>query len=577
MCPEIELQLYSNGLITNIARNAAMATRYRLYPRIPFSVFPEPAKTADISLSFTLLRRRRQPAPSTAAGSFPRPPAASLQLRAQSTRRTPRTASGGRPHEVLGLAVRGRLGVRDHDLDRVLHSIPRVADRLREVLHVEGVRVDDRRVEPLLAHERLGAVRRRLALAADPVEVDVVAHQVRNVDRDLVGGERREADLAAAVQHLGGLVDRVRRPRALQHEVDALAPGQLTHRFDGVLVADVDHVVCAEALADLEPVVARAGQDDGLGAERLGNRRAEEPDRARAAHDDRVAGDQATELRQAVHGRAGGDDERRLLVAHGVVDGDQRVDVVDLVLAEAAVGGEAVGAVALVDVAVVLAVVVAGGVHALTAALALAAPRVDLHRDALPDLELVDARTEGHDRAHVLVAGREVLVEGQAALDLRRQPVLDDLQVGGADGDAVDAHEDLSALRRGNGLVDERQLARVIQDPCLHGVRNGKRRIHLHVVRLRHSGLSSVESESDADAESTPQRHRPRDAANRSRPLALGRGAAPVGGRPQASGSADDRRQPRRRRDSQRLRNPPESTGPLISAGLSYTEYADDR
>src|SRR3954468_3260939 len=47
MCPEIELQLYSNGLITSIAKNAAIATRYRLYPRISLSVFI----TADIYLS----------------------------------------------------------------------------------------------------------------------------------------------------------------------------------------------------------------------------------------------------------------------------------------------------------------------------------------------------------------------------------------------------------------------------------------------------------------------------------------------------------------------------------------------
>ena len=66
--------------------------------------------------------------------------------------------------------------------------------------------------------------------------------------------------------------------------------------------------------------------------------------------------------------------------------GDQRIDVVDLVLAEAAVGGEAVGAVALVDVAVVEAVVVAGGVHALAAALALAAAGMDFHGHALADI-----------------------------------------------------------------------------------------------------------------------------------------------------------------------------------------------
>ncbi len=75
-------------------------------------------------------------------------------------------------------------------------------------------------------------------------------------------------------------------------------------------------------------------------------------------------------------------------------DRDQGVDIVDLIFAEAAVGGEAVGAVALVDVAVIEAVVVARRVHALAAALALAATGVDLHRDALADLVFIDAGAE---------------------------------------------------------------------------------------------------------------------------------------------------------------------------------------
>ena len=131
-----------------------------------------------------------------------------------------------------------------------------------------------------------------------------------------------------------------------------------------------------------------------MGAHRLGDRDAEQPDRAGAGDHDALARDQPAELGQAVHGGAGGDDQRRLLVRHVVGDRDQRVDVVDLVFAEAAVGGEAVGAVALVDVAVIEPVVVAGGVHALAAALALAAAGVDLHRDALADLVFVDAGPE---------------------------------------------------------------------------------------------------------------------------------------------------------------------------------------
>src|SRR5690606_18705663 len=111
--------------------------------------------------------------------------------------------------------------------------------------------------------------------------------------------------------------------------------------------------------------------------EGLGDGSTEEADRAGAGDDDALARDEAAEFGQAVHRGAGGDDEGRLLVAHLVGDGDQGVDVVDRVFGKAAVGGEAVGAVALVDVTVVLSVVVAGGVHALAAALALAAARMD--------------------------------------------------------------------------------------------------------------------------------------------------------------------------------------------------------
>ena len=205
--------------------------------------------------------------------------------------------------------------------------------------------------------------------------------------------------------------------------------------------------------ADLQAVVARAGEDHRLRAERLGDGDAEQADRARAGHDHALARHQAAELGQAVHGRAGGDDEGRLLVRHVVGDGDQRVDVVDLVFAETAIGGEAVGAVALVDVAVVEAVVVAGGIHALAAALALAAAGVDLDRHALADLVFVDAGAERHHRAHVLVAGREVLVEGQAALDQGRRAVRDHVEIGGADRDRVDAHQHLGLLRHRHRLV----------------------------------------------------------------------------------------------------------------------------
>ena len=87
--------------------------------------------------------------------------------------------------------------------------------------------------------------------------------------------------------------------------------------------------------------------------------------------------------------------------------------------------------------------------------------------------------------------GVKSLLKGRPPWIWAGGPCAHDLQVGGADGDAIDAHEDLGALRHGNGLLDQRQLVRVTQDPGLHGVRDRKRRVHLHVVRLRHAALSS--------------------------------------------------------------------------------------
>ncbi len=161
---------------------------------------------------------------------------------------------------------------------------------------------------------------------------------------------------------------------------------------------------------------------------------------------------------------------------------DQGVDVVDGVLGEAAVGGEAVGAVTLVVTLVVQAVVEAGGVHPLPAPLAAPASGMDLHGDAVPDLVLVDARPELDDGAHVLVARGEILVEGGAALDDGRQSFGDDLHVGPADRDRVNPHQDLGGTRLRNGLFRQPELFRTVEDPGLHRLGNGE------ILCLRFSG-----------------------------------------------------------------------------------------
>ena len=277
-----------------------------------------------------------------------------------------------------------------NNLDRILDPVLGIAQRLLQIGHVESVGVDQGRIEPLLTHEGLGPVGRRLAFAADAVQVDVVAHQVGDINFIGLCREGRQADLAAAVDHQGCFIEPVRRTGAFDDIVDTFAAGQFAHLRHDVLVAHVDHVIGTQLFADFKPVVARAGQDHWLGAQRLGNGGAHQADRPRSGNDNAFAGDQAAKLGQAVHRRARGDDQCRLFVGHGVVDMDQGIDVVHGVFSKAAIGGEPVGAMPLVNVAIVLAVVVAGRVHALAAALALPAARMDFDSYALADLVFVD-------------------------------------------------------------------------------------------------------------------------------------------------------------------------------------------
>src|SRR5215831_3481936 len=389
--------------------------------------------------------------------------------------------------------VRGRHAARlHHYLDRILDAVLGVADRGRQVVEREGVGVDLGGVEALLAHEGFGAVGRALAFAADAIDVDVVAHDLGDIDRRLLVREGREADFAAAVDHADCVVDGVGRARALEHVVDALAAVELAYRRDRVLPPDVDDVVGTELAADLEPVVARAGEDDRMRAERLRDGNAKEPDGAGAGDHHTLAGDQPAELGEPVHGGAGGDHQRRFLVRHRVGNGNQGVDVVDLIFAEAPVGGETVGAVTLVHVAVVEPVVVTGGVHALAAALALAAAGMNLDRHALADAVFVDAGPERHHGAHVFVPGGEILVVRHAAPDQRRRPVIDDLEIGRADRDRVDAHQDLGLFRHRYRLLSQRKLTGIAEHPRLHGVRDGIVRARfysswrVHMVPSRH-------------------------------------------------------------------------------------------
>ena len=89
--------------------------------------------------------------------------------------------------------------------------------------------------------------------------------------------------------------------------------------------------------------------------------------------------------------------------------------------------------------------------------------------------------------------GVKFLLNGIAALDRGRRPVIDDLEVGRADRDRVDAHQHLGLLRHRHRLVLQAELAGIAEHPCLHGVGDRVVLARLHSGRRVHR-LSSRRS-----------------------------------------------------------------------------------
>ena len=230
-------------------------------------------------------------------------------------------------------------------------------------------------------------------------------------------------------------------------------------------------------------------RDHRLRAQRLGDRHAEQPDRPRSGHDDAFACDKAAEFRQPIHRRTGGDDQGRLLVRHLVGDADQRVDAVDGVFRKAAVSRKAVGAMSLVDIAVIQTVVVTGGIHSLAAALALSASRMDFDGDAFADLVFVDAGPERRDGPHIFVARREILVVGQTALDHRRRTVMMISRSVAQIATASMRTRTSARLGHRHGFRRQHQLTGIAQHPGAHRFRHGKIRRGLDVFGLVHRFL----------------------------------------------------------------------------------------
>src|SRR6185437_14486400 len=78
---------------------------------------------------------------------------------------------------------RSRLANLHDDLDRIFDALASIADRGRHLGERKSMRVYQLGIEALLRHQRGGAVGRALALATNPEHVDVVAHEIGEVDR----------------------------------------------------------------------------------------------------------------------------------------------------------------------------------------------------------------------------------------------------------------------------------------------------------------------------------------------------------------------------------------------------------
>src|SRR5271167_4256677 len=98
-----------------------------------------------------------------------------------------------------------------HHFDRAVDSILGVADCRRQVVERKSVGVDFGGIKTLLRHKGFGSVGCAPALAPDAVKINVVAHDMSDVDWRLLVRKCRETDFAAAIDHTDGVVNGIWR------------------------------------------------------------------------------------------------------------------------------------------------------------------------------------------------------------------------------------------------------------------------------------------------------------------------------------------------------------------------------
>ena len=148
------------------------------------------------------------------------------------------------------------------------------------------------------------------------------------------------------------------------------------------------------------------------------------------------------------------------------------IDIVHGVFQKAAIRCKSIGTVAFIYIAVVFPIVEARGVHPFATTFATATAGMDFNSNPIANSEFINTRAQFHNGSHVLMAWREILIKRQPALNHCGRTAVNNLDIGCADGDRINTHQDLGRTWRGHGLLDERQLVGVTQDPGLHFFRD---------------------------------------------------------------------------------------------------------
>src|SRR5512139_3383746 len=100
----------------------------------------------------------------------------------------------------------------DHYLDRVFDSFTKILESLWNLIQRKGVRMHELCVEAFLRHEGGGSVGSTPAFTPDAVNINVVAHQLGQIDWHRFPWEGSKADSTSSIYHIHGLVQGVGGP-----------------------------------------------------------------------------------------------------------------------------------------------------------------------------------------------------------------------------------------------------------------------------------------------------------------------------------------------------------------------------